>query len=94
MAPVFRGFARPRGFSSEHARDVHPRILVPTALAELESSLNPAHTLARHWTTVEARLKLTRRPLTEWAGAEFPQEPEPFREYRYESGATIVFVVT
>jgi len=83
---------RPELFAEMHS--VARLYLSPAALAEINSSENPAHSFAQYWTALEARLKRSRRRLTEWPGAKFSTKPEIFHEYNYKSDDTVMTVVT
>ena len=65
--------------------------LGPAARAAIESSLNPAHTFAQHWTAHEARLKLSRRPLREHPSI-LTDDPT-LREYALDETDTVVTLV-
>ena len=65
--------------------------LGPAALAEIESSPNPAHPIARHWTALEARQTLSHRPLCEHPS--LLADRPTLREYSLDDGATVVTLV-
>jgi phosphopantetheinyl transferase len=74
--------------------DVARLYLGPAALADIQRSPNPPHRFARHWTALEARIKLSHGALVEWPSvfstADFPL----VREHVLEHADTVVTVVT